>query len=128
MNDKKPDSVSDAQLRMTEYSTPEDRSAYVPKDLMENDGSFETDQGQVYRAAWTTEGGLVARGLSTERFHEIIALGEQECEVRTWECMGGILARAVKWMYEDVLQAKFEKYCQDLKMEAERRAADSKPK
>ncbi|KAL8826716.1 MAG: hypothetical protein Q9191_003624 [Dirinaria sp. TL-2023a] len=128
MDQKKPDSVSDTKLRVTDYSTPDQQSGYVPEDLLENDGSFHKDQGQVYRVTWTVEGAFLTLGLSAQRFHEIIVLGEQECELRTWECYGGILARVVKFMYKDVLQAHFERYCQELKMEAEKRVADSKPK
>ena len=127
MDAKKPHSVSDTKLRVTDYSTPEEQSDYVSKDLLENDGSFEKDQGRVYRVAWTLEGEYVTKGLRTERYHEIIDLGDQECEVRTWECQGGLLAKVVKSMYKDVLEAKFQQWCQELKTEAERRVADSKP-
>ena len=128
MDEKKPDSVTDTRLQVTDYSTPEEQSGYIPEDLLENDGSFEKDQGRVYRVAWTVTGAFVSRGLSAERFHEIIDLGEQGCEVRTWENQSGIVARLVKLTVKDVLQAKFEQYCRELKMEAERRVADSKPK
>lgn len=127
MDAKKPDSVSDTKLRVTDYSTPDEQSDYVSKDLLEDDGSFERDQGRVYRVAWTLEGDYVTKGLRSERFHEIIDLGDHECEVRTWECQGGLLAKVVKSMYKDVLEAKFQQWCQELKTEAERRVADPKP-
>ena len=127
MDAKKPDSVSDTKLRVTDYSTPDEQSDYVSKDLLEDDGSFEKDQGRVYRVAWTLEGDYVTKGLRSERFHEIIDLGDHECEVRTWECQGGLLAKVVKSMYKDVLEAKFQQWCQELKTEAERRVADPKP-
>lgn len=106
-------------------STPQEHSTYVPRELLENDGSFERDQGTVYRIAWTGEGKFMARGLKSERWHEIVGLGENECRVKTWECQGGMLARAVKYYYKDVLQRKFEEWCQELKREAERRVRES---
>ena len=107
---------------MTDFSTPEAQSGYIPADILKGDGTYEADLGKVYRVAWTTEGGFVARGLRSERFHEIIVLGEGQCEVRTWECQGGVLARAVKYYYKDTLKKKFAKWCEDLKREAEKRA------
>lgn len=66
----------------------------------------------------------MARGLRSERFHEVVSLAEGGCEVRTWECQGGVLARAVKWKYGGVLGGKFEGWCADLKGEAERRVRE----
>lgn len=126
MDPKKPDSVTDTKLRVTDISTPEEPSTYVGKEVLESDGSFERDLGKVYRVSWTTEGGFVARGLRSERFHEVLDLGEEGCEVRTWECQGGMLARVVKSLYKNTLQAKFGEWCQELKTEAERRVADGK--
>lgn len=62
----------------------------------------------------------MARGLRSERFHEVIVLGDGECEVRTWECLGGVLARTVKWFYGEVLMEKFGVWVGDLKGEGER--------
>lgn len=124
MDASKPGSVTDTKLRVTDFSTPLEQSTYVPREISENDGSFERDQGRVYRIAWTGEGKFMARGLKSERWHEIVELGENECQVKTWECQGGMLARAVKYYYKDVLQRKFEEWCQELKMEAERRVGE----
>ena len=127
MDSAKPSKVTDTQLRVTDVSTPKELSGYVPEDVLRGDGTFEGERGRVWRMAWTTEGGFVARGLRTERFHEIIVLGEgEECEVRTWECQGGILARAVKFYYKDVLMGKFGEWLGDLKREAERRAREGR--
>lgn len=124
MDPNKPNKVTPTQLRITDVSTPEDKSGYVSQEVLSEDGSFEANLARVHRIAWTTEGGFVARGLRSERFHEIIALEEgQACEVRTWECQGGILARAVKHYYKDILQTKFADWCADLRVEAERRNA-----
>ena len=119
MDSKKPESYTDTQLRVTDISTPESPSAYIPQDTLDSDPALYADLSSVYRISWTTEGGFVARGLKSERYHEIIVLGENECEVRTWECQGGPLARAVKWMYKDTLQKKFAEWCEDLKKGAE---------
>ena len=124
MDASKPNSVTDTKLRVTDVSTPREQSGYIPKEILDNDGTFEKDQGKVYRVAWTGEGKFVAMGLKSERWHEIVELGENECEVRTWECQGGFLARAVKFQYKDVLQRKFGEWCQELKREAEQRVRE----
>ena len=126
MDAKKPKSFTDTRLRVTDLSTPENPSRYVSAEVLEHDSSFEKNMRRVYRVAWTTEGGFSARGLRSERFHEVIDLGEEGCEVRTWECQGGMLARLVKSLYKDTLQAKFEIWCQELKAEAERQVAEPK--
>ena len=121
MDSSKPSKITDAQLRVTDVSTPEKPSDYVFRESQSaEDTSFTRDLTKVYRISWTTEGGFVSRGLKAERFHEIISLDEHSCEVRTWESQGGLLARAVKYYYKDVLMAKFQKYCDELKAEAEK--------
>lgn len=127
MDASKPSKVTDTQCRVTDISTPEAPSSYVPTETLQgDDGTYEKDLRRVWRIAWTTEGGFVARGLRTERFHEVIELEEgKECEVRTWECQGGVLARVVKFQYKNVLERKFEQWCAELKNEAERRAREA---
>jgi hypothetical protein len=120
MDSSKPSKFTDTSLRVTDFSTPEKPSNYVPAELLE-DPSFTLDLSKVYRIAWTTEGGFVAKGLRSERFHEIIVQGEEECEVRTWECLGGVLARTVKWFYGELLMEKFGVWVGDLKGECEGR-------
>ena len=61
----------------------------------------------------------MARGLRSERFHEVIVRGVDECEVRTWENQGGVLARTVKWLYGARLKRRFQDWCDDLKRVAE---------
>ncbi len=125
MDAAKPKDITPTQLRVTDVSTPEKVSGYISHDVLRDDGTYESDLARICRIAWTTEGGFVARGLRSERFHEIIPLGEGKgCEVRTWECQGGVLARAVKYFYKNILKIKFEEWCADLKQEAERRAGD----
>ncbi len=123
MDSSKPSKTTDTSLRVTDLSTPEKQSDYVLDALLE-DPSFTSDLDRVYRIAWTTEGGFVARGLRSERFHEIIVLGEEECEVRTWECLGGVLARTVKWFYGELLMEKFGVWVGDLKGECERKVRE----
>ncbi|KAK4894726.1 hypothetical protein LTR27_007114 [Elasticomyces elasticus] len=120
MNSSKPDSKTETGLRVSDMSTPSSPSSYVPQSSLETDGSWTADLQKVYRVAWKSEGGFVAKGLRSERFHEVIVLGENECEVRTWEVMGGVLAHTVKWMYKQTLMDKFELWCKDLKKYCER--------
>ena len=119
MDEKKPKSETDTQLIVTDISTPDQPSDYVPKRLLE-DASFTADLSSVYRIGWKCEGGFASKGLRTERFHEIIVLGPSECEVRTWETQGGLLAHTVKWLYKKTLDAKFNLWCDDLKHCCER--------
>jgi hypothetical protein len=115
MDAGKPNKDTPTQLRITDFSTPEKHSKYITDDVLASDGSYMSDLGKVYRIAWSTEGGFVARGLRTERFHEIVVLGENECEVRTWENQGNILARTVKWLFQKTLKEKFRVWCDELK-------------
>ena len=124
MDSAKPTSYTPTDLRVTDISTPDRPSSYITNDLMDSDCGFSSDLSKVYRIAWTTEGGFVARGLKTERFHEIIVLGDEQCEVRTWECQGGILARTVKWIYQKTLKEKFADWCEDLRRETEKQFCD----
>ncbi|KAK3628924.1 hypothetical protein LTR56_009385 [Elasticomyces elasticus] len=120
MNSSKPDSRTETGLRVSDISTPSSPSTYVPQSTLEADGSWTADLQKIYRVAWKSEGGFVAKGLRSERFHEVIVLEENECEVRTWEVMGGVLAHTVKWMYKQTLMDKFELWCNDLKKYCER--------
>ena len=112
MDAAKPTKRTNTSQKVTDFSTPSQRSDYVSDQLFEA-SSFYPDPGQVYRIAWAMEGGWP--GLKSERFHEIIIIDETECEVRTWECMGGPLALVVKWIFQTTLQGKFELWLADLK-------------
>jgi hypothetical protein len=125
MDSAKPNKDTPTQLRCTDVSTPDKPSDYVPADILDQDATFTRDLKNVYRISWTTEGGFVARGLRSERFHEIIPLGENECEVRTWENQGNLLARTVKWLFEKKLKQKFQDWCDDLKRFSEEKASAS---
>jgi hypothetical protein len=116
MDSSKPDSVHDTKLLVSDVSTPASPSTYVPAERLADDTSFTADLQTVYRISWVQDyGGLMGRGLRMERFHEIIVRGDGECEVRTWELMGGLLAHTVAWMYKDVLHQKFKDWVADLK-------------
>ena len=128
MDASKPSNVTDTRLRVTDISTPTEPSDYIDQgNSRDEEVTYTLDLTKVYRISWTTEGGFVARGLRSERINEIIDLGSGKgCEVRTWENQGGILARAVKFYYKDVLMKKFQQWCTELKAEAEKRAEDNK--
>ena len=117
--------MNPTQLRVTDISTPDERSTYIPADVLAKDGTYTSDLGSVYRIAWKGDGGFAAKGLRSERFTEVIVRGESECEVRTWELMGGILARTVKWFYKDTLNKRFEDWARDLKTFSEEKVRES---
>jgi hypothetical protein len=91
MNSSKPQSENAAQLQVSDLSTPTSPSTYVPAEMLVSDGSYTADLSKIYRISWKDQGGLMSKGLKAERFHEVIALGENECEVRTWENQSGVL-------------------------------------
>ncbi|KAF2429756.1 hypothetical protein EJ08DRAFT_650208 [Tothia fuscella] len=123
MNAAKPTQEQPTQLVVTDVSTPTSPSNYISSEVLAKDDSYTADLQSFYRISWKTEGSFVARGLQTERFHEIIERGDKECEVRTWEVMGGMLAYTVKWFYKDTLAEKFWIWCEELKKVSEDKAA-----
>lgn len=114
MDEKKPNNETATQLLVTDVSTPDSPSDYLAADLLEDD-TFTADLSTVYRISWRCEGGFASKGLKTERFHEVIALGPNECEVRTWENQAGVLAYTVRWFFQKTLNRKFQLWCDDLK-------------
>ncbi|KAK4556225.1 hypothetical protein LTR86_006922 [Recurvomyces mirabilis] len=125
MNSSKPDSQTPTSLKVSSISTPERLSDYVPEDMIEGDACFYPDQSKVYRVTWIDHGSLQSRALQVERFHEVIVLGENECEVSTWECQDGILAYVVKWLYGEVLEEKFQDWVKGLKQYCESAYGDA---
>lgn len=119
MDSNKPTKATDTSLIITDISTPAHPSSYIPISVLESDQTYTADLSTVYRISWRVEGSFVSRGLRTERFHEVITLGENECEVRTWENQGGLLARTVRWLYKQTLDEKFLLWCTDLKKHCE---------
>ncbi|TLD29734.1 hypothetical protein E2P81_ATG06028 [Venturia nashicola] len=125
MDASKPDKGTPTQLRISDISTPDSPSSYISREVLDEDPSYTSNLSKLYRISWKGEGGFVSMGLHTERFHEIIVLDDGNCEVRTWEVMGGILARTVKWMFKKTLEEKFELWCKDLKKASEEQAKET---
>ena len=126
MDESKPDAVTDTQLRVSDVSTPDNQSDFIDEETRESNGSYTSDLSKIYRISWNGEGTFLSRGLQTERFHELIILSEGSCEVRTWEVMGGVLARAVKWWYQKTLNEKFGTWCKCLKKISEEKYSAQK--
>lgn len=111
-------------LIISDMSTPKEPSSYIPAATLEACPVYTSELSKVYRVAWKGDKiDFFAKGLNTERFHEVIVRGEEECEVRTWEVMGGVLAHTVKWLYRKTLNRKFDEWCIELKHFAENRWA-----
>ena len=107
---------------VTDVSTPACPSGYVPKNTLESSGSFYPNLSKVYRIAWATNLEPVKLDIFTERFSEIIELGEgRGCEYGTWENQGGTLAREVKSVYGGLLEEDFGLWAGGLRGESERR-------
>ncbi|KAJ4992992.1 O-methyltransferase [Stagonosporopsis vannaccii] len=103
-------------LIISDISTPSAPSSYIPSATLEGSPVYTADLSKVYRVAWKGDKvDFFAKGLNTERFHEVIIRDQDQCEVRTWEVMGGVLAHAVKYMYKKTLSRKFQEWCEELK-------------
>ncbi|KAH7380405.1 hypothetical protein DE146DRAFT_295326 [Phaeosphaeria sp. MPI-PUGE-AT-0046c] len=127
MDPNKPKSVNYTNLKVVDICTPSAPTSYLTPEILA-DPTFTADLSKVYRVCWTGHGGMYSYGsiMKLERFHEIIVLGDNECEVRTWEIMSGLLTRVVKIMYEETLKVKLGIWCADLKTQSEKlHAADS---
>jgi hypothetical protein len=121
MDANKPNKVQPTPLRVVDICTPSAPTSYISPALLE-DPTFTADLSKAYRVSWTGHGGMYAFGLNLERFHEVIIIGENQCEVRSWEIMSGPLARVVKLMYQDTLMGKVKLWCEDLKKRCEKLA------
>ena len=124
MDASKPDKDTPTQLRVSDLSTPDKPSGSITQDTLDNDPTYSSDLTKVYRIAWKAEGSFLNRGLKSERFHEVLMMGDNKCEVRNWEVMGGPIAHTVKWMYKKTLEEKFELWCRDLKKVSEEKAKE----
>lgn len=112
-------------LIVSDVSTPSEPSSYVPRATLEASPVYTADLSQIYRVAWKGDKvGFYAWGLNVERFHEVIVRGEDQCEVRTWEVMGGVLAHITKWLYRTTLDQKFDDWCAELKAFGEKKWAE----
>lgn len=125
MNAEKPTNITKTPLKVVDICTPSAPTSCIPPDMLA-DASFTEDLSRVYRVSWTGNGGMYVRGMKVERFHEVIVRSDEECEVRTWEIMGGILSRLVKLMYKGTLDGKVALWCEDLKKYCEKLHADGK--
>jgi hypothetical protein len=115
MDASKPEKKTSTPLKVVDICTPEAPTDYLSPEMLA-DPMFTADLSKVYRVSWTGRGGgVMAWAMQLERFHEVIMRGEDECEVRTWEVMGGVLTRVVKMMYEKTLEEKLGLWCADLK-------------
>lgn len=116
--------------RISDYATPTtmtSSSSYVPEDVRTTDGSFFPDPSRVWRIAWITRDAPTLAVLQTERFSEIIELGSgggeegpAQCEFRTWECVSGSAAPAVKERSGELIAKGLQRFCEDLKEESEK--------
>ena len=118
MDADKPNKITPTSLKVVDICTPSAPTSYLPPELLD-DPTFTADLSKVYRVSWTGEGVVHNYGMKIERFHEVIIKGDNECEVRTWEIMSGILSRVVKLMYETTLKEKVGLWCEDLKKRCE---------
>jgi hypothetical protein len=115
MDASKPEKKTTTPLKVVDICTPEAPTDYLSSEMLA-DPTFTADLNKVYRVSWTgRSGGVMWWAMQLERFHEVIVRGEDECEVRTWEVMGGVLTRVVKLMYEKTLEEKLGLWCGDLK-------------
>jgi hypothetical protein len=123
MDANKPNNSRPTPLKVVDICTPSEPTSYLSPAMLE-DPTFTADLSKVYRVSWTGNGGMYAMGLNLERFHEVIITGENECEVRSWEVMSGLLARVVKLTYQDTLMRKVQLWCEDLKKRCEKKHAE----
>lgn len=114
-------------LIVSDISTPSDPSSYIPSATLDASSVYTADLSNVYRVAWKGDKiDIFALGLNTERFHELIVRGREQCEIRTWEVMGGVLAHTVKWLYRKTLNIKFSEWCEELKEYGEKKWTEEK--
>ena len=112
-------------LTISDLSTPLEPSSYIAPMTLEASPVYTADLSKLYRVAWKSDkADLFAKGLNTERFHEVIVIGQEQCEVRTWEVMGRLLAHTVKWLYRKTLERKFDEWCAELKAFSEKQWAE----
>ncbi|EOA88669.1 hypothetical protein ACJQWK_01622 [Exserohilum turcicum] len=123
MDANKPTSINRTQLKVVDVSTPDAPTSYLSPELLA-DATFTADASKVYRVSWVGNGGMYGFAPKLERFHEVIVLSENECEVRTWEIMAGMTARLVKMLMEETLKEKVALWCQDLKKYCEKKSAE----
>jgi hypothetical protein len=116
---------TDSPLEVTEVSRPNDP---VNDDYSLTTMPTHTDAGTsgIYRISWALDpdkgiggGGYPKFMLQAQRVHEIRPIvdgtgKETSCEIVTWECQKGILAKVVKSMYGKYMQERFEEWVKSL--------------
>ena len=105
---------------VSDVSTPDHPSNYVSLRLLKYDGTFFPNLQHVYRIAWVTrEAGMSDRQFKSERFSEVIDLGDKRSVYRTWEAESGERAELVKRTILQGLEEGFETMGSELKARAE---------
>lgn len=116
---------SPSHMIVSDVSTPTNPSSYIPSATLEAFPVYTKDLSQVYRVAWMGDKiDFIGKNMNVERFNEVIIKGEEQCEIHSWEVMGGALAYPVKWLYQKTLTRKFDEWCTGLKVYAERTWAE----
>lgn len=114
-----------SHMIVSDVSTPSSPSSYIPSAILDAFPVYTADLSRVYRVAWTGDKiDFTGRNMNVERFNEVIVRGEEQCEIHSWEVMGGVLAYAVRWLYQKTLNRKFDEWCTGLKAHAERKWAE----
>ncbi|KAF1932954.1 uncharacterized protein M421DRAFT_89268 [Didymella exigua CBS 183.55] len=112
---------SPSHMIVSDLSTPSMPSSYISPATLGASPVYTADLSQVYRVAWKGDKiDFIGKNMNVERFNEVIIKGEEQCEIHSWEVMGGVLAYPVKWLYQKTLIKKFDEWCTGLKAHAEK--------
>ncbi|KAF3051060.1 hypothetical protein E8E11_010454 [Didymella keratinophila] len=116
---------SPSHMIVSDVSTPSSPSSYISAATLSASPVYTADLSRVYRVAWKGDKiDFIGKNMNVERFNEVIIKGEDQCEIHSWEVMGGILAHPVKWLYQKTLNRKFDEWCTGLKAYAEKKWAE----
>lgn len=116
---------SPSQMIVSDVSTPSNPSSYISAATLSACPVYTADLSRVYRVAWKGDKiDFIGKNMNVERFNEIVIKGDEQCEIHSWEVMGGILAHPVKWLYQKTLNRKFDEWCIGLKAYAEKKWAE----
>lgn len=108
--------MMDFPQRISDFSPSGRPSGYVSQEMLGTDGSFYNGPKPVWRIAWVTEDPSLGDAWITERFNEIIDLGEGNgSEYRTWEGQSGPVAEMGKEKYGDLLTGMLQSISNELK-------------
>jgi hypothetical protein len=117
---------TDSALVVTEVSRPND-PINDDYSLTATPTHTDADTSGLYRISWAFDpdkgvggGGYPKFMLQAQRVHEIRPIideatgKETSCEIVTWECQRGVLAKVVKTLYGKYLQERFEEWVKSL--------------